>query len=967
MSPERKKLIEVALPIEAVNRESAREKSIRHGHPSTLHLWWARRPLASCRAVLFGQLVDDPSSWPDRFPSEEEQDRERQRLFRIIEELVKWENSNSDVVLDAARLEIARSVARTRVSEGNGGSRDEEVLDTHVEAKRVRSYIAEVVPPLHDPFAGGGAIPLEAQRLGLRAIATDLNPVAVLINKAQIEIPSRFAGKNPVASSGEPTTQAEIASGRWPGATGLAEDVRRYGAWISKEAYRRIGHLYPDVELPSEHGGLKTKVIAWIWARTVECPNPAFAGIHVPLVSNFFLSTRKGQETWVEPVVEGRSYEFEIRTGKPPDRKLIGQGTKIGRGANFRCILSDTPIEPDYIKAEGQAGRMSARLMAIVAQGKRKRVFLAPIAEMESVALSAKPEFVPDGELPANRQYCNPPLYGLDTFGDLFTARQLVALTTISDLVGEARIQAASDARDAGWSDDGIGLEDGGSQATAYADAVATYLGLGVSKLADAQSSLCRWKPSMTQTIATFGRQAFPIVWDYAESNVFGGMAGDYTVTLHNMMRVLDQIVTNGPVGTAMQMDAARLDASDEPVLVSTDPPYFDNVPYADLSDFFYIWLRRVLHGVFPKLFQTVLVPKSTELVANPVRQGGKAAAEDFFLSGMSTVVGAVREKSATGMPIAWYYAFKQAEASADGLSSTGWEKFLASLIDSELVLTATWPLRTELGNRMRSIGSNALASSIVLSCRRRASDSQTATRGDFRRQLRAELPGALALLHKGNIAPVDMAQASIGPGMAVFSGYHTVLEADGSAMSVRAALQLINQVTDEALGEEEGELDRDSRFALTWFETHGFEEGSFGDAETLATARAVSVSGVQEAGVLRSAAGKVRLLNRKELPGDWDPEDDDRLTVWEAAQHLIKRLEEMGEQPAADLMAKLGPMAEQARGLAYRLFTSCERSGWAEEAQSYNGLVLAWPELEKLAGSAAASGSPAAQPELFS
>lgn len=971
MSVYRKKLIEVALPLDAINRESAREKSIRHGHPSTLHLWWARRPLAACRAVLFGQLVDDPSAWPDRFPGQDEQDRERQRIFRIIEELVKWENSNNEVILDAARIEIARSFARGRVADGEGGSRDEEVLREEASPKVVRAYLAEVVPAVHDPFAGGGSIPLEALRLGLRAIATDLNPVAVLINKALIEIPPRFARRAPVGPRLEGTKQTEIDLRDWPGASGMAEDVRRYGAWMRDEAVKRIGDLYPQVDLPPDHGGGKATVVAWLWARTVPSPNPAFRKVHVPLVSNFFLSIKKDREVWVEPVIDGHTYHFEVRTGKSQNRAEIKRGTKLGRGANFRCILSDIPIEPDYIKAEGMAGRLGARLMAVVAQGQRKRIYLPP-PELDPRLSSLKSEFVPDLPLPGNRQYCNPPLYGLETFADLFTPRQLVALTTFSDLVLEAREKVVADALAAGWSDDGTGLDDGGAGARAYGDAVATYLAFGLSKLADYSSTICRWFPERDSARSTFSRQALPISWDYAELNPLENATGSFTGGLSWTAKSLEgsrnyEDEAEGPRCRAYQADAGAIRAEHrEALVVSTDPPYFDNVPYADLSDYFYVWLRRSLKEVFPALFDTIAVPKQDELVASPLRHGGKSEAESFFMEGMTRAVGAIEQSSVLDVPITIYYAFKQAEAVAEGVSSTGWERFLSSLVESDLVLTGTWPLRTELGNRMRSIGSNALASSILLVCRARPDHATSITRGDFRRLLRDELPRSLQTLHKGNIAPVDLAQASIGPGMAIFSRHSGVLEVDGSAMSVRSALQLINEVVGEVGGEQEGEFDRDTRFAATWFESHGFSEGPYGEAETLATARAVSVSGVEEAGIVKSAAGRVRLYTREELPGDWDPATDERLTVWEATQHLIKRLAEDGEGAAAVLLSKLGTIAESARDLAYRLFTICELRGWAEEASAYNGLVLAWPELEKLAGEVGTKAVPAPQAELF-
>ena len=958
MTNYRKKMIEVAMPLEAINRESAREKSIRHGHPSTLHLWWARRPLASCRAVLFGQLVDDPSSWPDRFPTEEAQDAERQRLFRILEELVLWENSNNTRVLNAARKEIAQSLARNRVADGEGSERDDEVLAESVSPEVVSAYLAEVAPPVHDPFAGGGSIPLEAQRLGLRAIATDLNPVAVLINKALIEIPPKFAGRAPVHPKADKRTN-------WSGAEGLAEDVRRYGEWMRDEAKKRIGHLYPEVDLPEEHGGGKATVIAWLWARTVESPDPAFKGVHVPLVSNFFLSTKKGKETWVEPVIEGRDYRFEIRTGKPSNPAEIKKGTKLGRGANFRCVMSGSAIEPDYIKAEGKAKRMGARLMAVVAEGNRKRIYLPSSQEADATARSAEPSWAPDQELNYDPRAIWCPAYGLETYADLFTPRQLVALTTFSDLVLEARDKAIADARAAGWDDEGKGLENGGCGATAYGDAAAVFLTCARDRCSDYWSTVCTWASPGAFVRGTFARQALPMTWDYAETNPFSSSTGSF---LESAMRWVTEAVEHLPAGTpgeARPSDAATFPSA-VPVITSTDPPYYDNIGYADLSDYFYVWMRRTLRASLPSLFSTLLVPKAEELVATPYRHGGRDAAEQFFLSGMTDVMGSIANRSATVAPIAIYYAFKQSETNAGGTSSTGWETFLSAMIGSGLQVLGTLPVRTERSGRTIGIGTNALASSMVLVCRPRVQESLAITRGDLRRLLLDELPTAILALEKGNIAPVDMSQASIGPGMAVFSRHSKVIEADGSAMSVRTALQIINEVVDEVRGGEEMDLDAETRFAITWFETHGFAEGAYGDSETLATSRNVSVESVARAGLLHTAAGKTRLLTREQLPEDWDPASDTTLTVWECTQHLIKRLEEKGEEAAAALLRAIGPGAEAARTLAYRLYTHCERKGDAEEARAYNGLVVAWPELEKLASEMKPAGSGQPQSDLF-
>ncbi len=947
----RKKLIEVALPLEAINKASAREKSIRHGHPSTLHLWWARRPLAAARAVIFSQMVDDPSSHPDIFRTEKAQEKERRRLFRIIEDLVKWENTTNEEVLERARAEIWQSW-RAACADNADHSRAKELFDRHK------------LPAFHDPFAGGGALPLEAQRLGLEAYASDLNPVAVLICKAMIEIPPKFAGKPPV--NPDARKQESPIAGEWRGARGLAEDVRYYGKWMRDEAEKRIGHLYPKVEITADmakerpdlekYVGRKLTVIAWLWARTVKSPNPAFAHVDVPLVSNFMLSTKKGKEAYVEPVIEGDGYRFTVKVGKPKDADAAKKGTKLSRGANFRCLMSETPMAGDYIKAEGKAGRMGARMMAIVAEGDRRRVYLPPTRQMEEVARSAKQAWKPEGDVPPRLTggTCVP--YGLRQWGDLFTPRQLVALTTFSDLVQEARERVKRDALAAGLPDDGQGLEVGGAGAHAYADAVGLYLGIALSRLSDICNALCRWEVTKTQVRNLFGRQAIPMLWDFAENNVFGGAAGDYTVSLANMAKALDQMPASRN-GAAHEDDAQTQSISAHKI-VSTDPPYYDNIGYADLSDFFYVWLRRTLKPVSPDLFATLAVPKSEELVATPYRHGGKDKAEAFFMEGMTRAMQRLADQTHPAFPVTIYYAFKQSERQSDaGMASTGWETFLDAVIRAGFGISGTWPMRTELANRMIGKDTNALASSIVLVCRPRAADAPTATRGEFVAALKSELPAALAHLQRGNIAPVDLAQAAIGPGMAVYTRYSRVLDAEGKPLSVREALALINQTLDEVLAEQEGDFDADTRWALAWCEQSGFAEGEYGIAETLSKAKNTSVAGMVEAGILASKGGKVRLLRPDELPEDWDPARDGRLTVWEVVHHLIRLLEAGGENAAAELVAKLGTKANVARDLAYRLYAMCERRKRAKEAMAYNALVQSWPEIERLAREAPRAG----------
>ncbi|MEE6159837.1 DUF1156 domain-containing protein [Cylindrospermopsis raciborskii DSH] len=952
--PSRKKLIEVALPLEAINIESAREKSIRHGHPSTLHLWWSRKPLATTRAVLWASLVDDPSSWPDKFPTEEVQNQERQRLFDIlgrieikedkkgniketVKGLVSWDDINNpkSTVLIEAQKEIARCLAWER------GDQPPTKPDA------IRDYIAKNAPPAYDPFCGGGSIPLEAQRLGLQSHGSDLNPVAVLITKAMIEIPPRFKDQRPVNPSATPT-------GKWYGAQGLAEDIRYYGQWMRDEAFKRIGHLYPKVKLPKEQGSGEGTVIAWLWARTVKCPNPA-CGCQMPLVNKFHLSTKKGKEAWVEPLIEQQEtlapkIRFEVNTGKGE----APEGTVSRKGAV--CIACKTPVTLDHIRSEGKAGRMNAQLMAIVAEGKSGRIYVSPSDEQVEIAMKAQPEWRPDAELPHNPRDFKTPNYGMNSFGDLFTSRQLVALTTFSDLVQEAREKIKDHAIAAGKTDDHLSLNDGGIGATAYADAVATYLAIGIDRLSDRNSAISGWDSSAEKMRNTFARQAIPMTWDYAECCPFSESTGNWMACIDWIWKVIEKS-SCFPQGKAIQLDATTSQSSNNtPKFISTDPPYYDNIGYADLADFFYVWLRRSLGSIYPNIFSTLLVPKAPELVATPYRFGGnKRKARDFFEEGLGKAFERMNYIAHSDYPLTVYYAFKQEETEDrddkdDVISSTGWETMLEGLIKANFTIDGTWPMRSELSNRMVASGTNALASSIVLVCRPRPQDSPKTTRRQFLKELKTGLPPALKLLQQGNIAPVDLAQASIGPGMAIFSKYAAVLEPDGTPLRVRSALQSINQILDEFLTEQEGEFDSDTRWALTWFEQHQFSDGPYGDAETLSKAKNTSVQGLVESGILEAKAGKVRLLKREDLPTDWKPQKDTRMPIWEITQHLIHSLLFQGEVGAAKLLAQLETSPYLARDLAYRLYNLCDRKGWNQEAIAYNSLVISWTEITRLA-----------------
>ena len=951
-----KKLIEVALPLDAINAAAAREKSIRHGHPSTLHLWWARRPLAAARAVIFAQMVNDPGyqqgSGFKYGVNKEKAAIERERLFKIIEDLVQWENTNNVEVLARARAEIMRSWRET--CELNKG---------HPLAAEL--FNPDKLPAFHDPFAGGGALPLEAQRLGLESYASDLNPVAVTINKAMIEIPPRFSGHKPVGPVPQGEKQEKLHED-WSGAHGLAEDVRRYGAWMRSEAEKRIGHLYPKIEITATTVaerpdlkpllGQKLAVIAWLWARTVKSPNPAFSHAEVPLASTFVLSSKAGKEAYVEPVIAGDSYRFTVKMGAPLEG--VENGTTAGKRAGFICLLSGSPIDYKYIRSEGSAGRMGARLMAIVAEGTRGRVYLAPTAEHEVIAQQARPEWKPETPLHGKCRV-NVSNYGLDVYGDLFTHRQLIALNTFSDLVTEAIAKVRTDVLDTGQPDDGIPLENNGSGATAYSQAIGVYLVFGLSRASDAWSAQVTWRNQVDATRNTFARQAIPMTWDFAEVNPFSDSCGNWTGNSTEWVsKSLIELPRNAVQGFAIQGDAQRQMISSEKV-ISTDPPYYDNIGYADLSDFFYVWLRRSLKQIIPGLYATLAVPKAEELVATPYRHDNKEKAEAFFLNGMTAAMHNLAEQAHPGFPVTIYYAFKQAETTGEaGTHSTGWETFLAAVLEAGFALTGTWPMRTEKEGRVIGNNANALASSIVLVCRKRDADATTVSRREFLRELNAILPDALLDMTRGGVNspvdPVDLSQAIIGPGMAIFSQYAAVLEADGKPMSVRTALQLINRFL------AEDDFDHDTQFCLHWFENFGWSTGKFGDANTLAQAKGTSVGGLQTTGVVESGGGNLRLLRWAELPKNWSPETDTRTPVWEALHQLIRALNQDGESAAGALLARMPARAEPIRALAYRLYTLCERKGWAEEARAYNELVAAWSGIEQASADAGIVGSQA-------
>lgn len=901
-SADKKKLIEVALPLDDINAASAREKSIRHGHPSTLHMWWARRPLAAARAVIWASLVDDPSSHPEEFPTEEEQQAERERLFDILRELVIWENSNNQRVLDAAKAEIHRSMG-------------------------------DDVPALLDPFAGGGAIPLEAQRLGLKAYAQDLNPVAVTINKAMIEIPPKFTGNKPV----NPRSRAERPLDAWEGNTGLAADVEYYGNWMREEAFRRIGRLYPKVKVPEEQGGGEATVIAWIWARTVKCPNPA-CGHETTLVKSFDLSKKKGKEWHIETHCASGEIYFKVERG------VSNQVGTVGRqGAT--CVHCGMPIGLSYIRNEGMKRRLGCRLMAVVAEGDRRRLYISPDNLQVQTADVESPDEYPSGRLFGKAQV-NIGLYGLSETADLFTNRQLIALTTFSALVKEARQNIYKDAVAFGMADDDIGLQDGGSGAQAYSEAIGIYLAFIIDKLTDYNSSICSWNVPGEKMKNVFGRQALPMTWDYAEANPFCSSSGSYKNMLGWVVEALGALPHLCEGGEARQADA-QTDNGMRGIIISTDPPYYDNICYADLSDYYYVWLRQSLKDTFPALFSTMLVPKMEELVATPFRfDGSKERAKEFFEDGMSIAFRQIYKYASCDIPITIYYAFKQSETkrskTGEKISSSGWETMLSAIIKSGFLITGTWPIRTERATGLK-IDMNYLASSIVLVCRKRPDDAPVCTRRELVTALRRELHPALDKLQAANIAPVDLAQSAIGPGIGVYSRYAHVLDADGSEMGVRAALQLINEELDAYFNDQSDGTDAMSRFCIELYTQAGFNDVKYGEAEVLANAKNVSIQAMEDAGLLNADKGIVHLLTRDQI----EMKTSLVQPAWLLAQQLTVLLDKEGIEGCAKHISRVSLAdAERAKSLAYRLFTIADRRGWAGEAFAYNSLVTSWSDV---------------------
>ncbi len=926
MTVYRRKLIEVDLPLDDINRESAREKSIRHGHPSTLHLWWSRKPLAACRAVIFASMVDDPSHCPEEFPTDHEQRAERERLHDIIRQLVKWESTNESqlgvkTLLANARYEIARSVAR---------SRGETAPTDPVE---VLKYLHDHTLPIYDPFAGGGSIPLEAQRLGLKAVASDLNPVAVLINKALIEIPPKFQHLPPVNPEAD-TLGISTGRGRnarrvpWRGTSGLADDIRYYGAWMREEAFKRIGHLYPKAKLSD---GSDATVIAWLWARTVPCPNPA-CGVQMPLKTTFQVSKKRTHQHWIRPVVdyESKRVSFVVQdhSGDVPEGGTVNRHGAV-------CIACNSAAPLSYVREQARVGNMSEQMTAIVAEGDRRRLYVSPTDEHIKIAISAEPAWRPSQAMPNTPTLVSGRGFGITHWHQLFTKRQLLAIATFSDLIVDV-LQM-------------VRQESGNDE---YADALCTYLALVVGRIADSSCSYATWIDGGEFVGHVFTRQAIPMVWDFAEVNIFSTSTQNWTSQIEWVAKVVERLPAAANSGAVHQADASTtIHAQDGPVIV-TDPPYYDNIDYADLSDFFYVWLRPLLRDVYPDLFAGILTPKAEEITAIPSRfDDPRQRFEDL----LNKTLQLIRDRCSPEFPSSIFYAYKQQEEERDGRASTGWETMLSSIVSAGFEIVGTWPMRTERSARSNALSTNSLASSIVLVCRPRPRDAPAATRRQFFNALDKELPAALdQLTRKGHIAPTDLAQAAIGPGMQIYSRYSRVETISGKSVLVREALAAINRAIADYDERQEGDLDLESRFCLAWLKQHGYAEGPYGDAETLARAKNVTIRGLQDSnGLLTAKGGWVKLLpldafsESEELPLD-------ATTAWAGcfrmAYHL-NREDGRGVEGAAHVGREMRGNVESVERLARVLYNHYDRTGDSQNAVIFNNLVTEWQQIQKQMG----------------
>ena len=851
-------------------------------------------------------MVDDPLSCGDEFPTPEATAAERERLHGIIRRLVVWENSSDEALLAEARYEVARSVARARGETAPSDPDD------------VLRYLREA-PPVYDPFCGGGSIPLEAQRLGLRAVGSDLNPVAVLITKALIELPPKFSSQPPINPGADPMgmTTGKGKKKRqvpWRGAAGLADDIRYYGRWMREKAYERIGHLYPTIQLPD---GKDATVVAWLWARTVPCPNPV-CGIRMPLIKTFQLSKKRGY--WAKPVVdrESKRISFAVQNhGTMPDYGTVNNN-------RVTCVACNGIVALSYVREQGRAGNMAEQMVAIVAEGTRRRVFLSPVDNHTDLATSAKPDWRPSGNLPDKALGFRVQAYGFLEWHQLFMKRQLTALTTFVDLLDDVAQQMMCDGAD-----------------SEYANAISTYLAFAIGKIADGNCGSVRWQNGGDSVAGLFSSQKISMIWDFAETNPFSNSTKNWISQVDLVAKAVDNLPDGTNDGTAYQSDASSFAglSNDSPIIV-TDPPYYDQVGYADLSDFFYVWFRPLLRGLYPKMFAGMLTPKQEEIVAGPRFEEPGQRFEHLLRKTLSVI----RERCSDEFPSSILYAHKQQEGKREGRVSTGWETMLSAVVSVGFRIVGTWPVLMEKSNRTRSLDSNALASSVVLVCRRRPDNAPVATRREFLDALEKELPYALDhLTREGHIAPVDLAQAAIGPGMEIYSRFARVETIGGEPVSVREALAAINRAIAAYDQRSEGDLDSETRFCLDWLRQHGFAEGRYGEAETLAQAKNVAVGELGR--LLEAGRGNVRLLPVSAY-GDGRPPLGG-MTAWEGcfrmAYHFFEREQGRTVNGAAQVARAMRGNVDSVERLARILYNHFDRKNDSPNAVAFNSLVTSW------------------------
>ena len=901
---ENKKLIEVALPLDKINPNFEHEKNINSMHPKNLHQWWARRPFSAARAVLWASIVDDPSSHPEEFPTPEAQERERERLFEILEDLSDWKKSNDAKVIEDAREELKKYL-------GNNLNKEIQFLD---------------------PFSGGGAIPFEAQRLGLKGAAFDLNPVAVLINKAMIEIPPRFTGIKPVNKRDK-----RLISGQ-NDLFGVSQDLKYYGALLKQLAYEKVKDIYPtSIAVPEDLGGGKAEIFSWIWVYTLKCPNP-ICGCETPLYLNCILDGRKSNEAYLRPYYDNNKLLFKVMHEKFHSDE--NKGTMNRQGAI--CAHCRNLINREYIRDEGIKHKLSRRLVAIVSYKNGERLYLNPdFEEEEKEAKVTLPEEYPSGKFANNPQNLGTGEYGLANFEQLFSNRQMQGLVALCTSLNEIRNRIEEDAIYAGMEDDKIHLRDGGKGALAYSEALSVYLAFAIDKEVASSNVVTRWENDNALAKPAFSRQSLYMQWMTPEVNIFGGRAGSFKTINDTIAESLLSFPCNIPEGIAKQHNAQE-DFGLKNVIISTDPPYYDNIQYADISDFYYIWLRFNLKDIYPNLFKTTLTPKQEEIVAQPYRYGRKEEAKKHFESGMQKAMENIYSSATPDIPVTIYYAYKQSETEAKKTSSSGWETMLNAIIKAGFSIKATWPLKTE--NPAKSnLKINMLTTSVVIVCRKKEKGDFFCTKRQFLKALREGLKPTLTLLQETNLAPVDLAQSAIGPGMAIFSKYDKVLSADGSEMTVKEALQAINEEVGVCLNEFGEALDNESRFCIALYLQCEFNDIKSGDADILALAKDTSISKLKNDGIVEAGKGMVRLTPREKLP-EIKGNDD----IWLLCHRLVFSLEKNGIKGCAKEMRKIQGTAAlgKIKNLAYELYTISERKNWNQEAYLYNSLVVSWADI---------------------